>query len=434
MDIKVIDTNQLGWISPCVLFLFACIPGLLFLSSGCFKMAPSSDLRPYDPGTFVGSRGHPLSDIELTHNLRQADYILIGETHTNPCDHQVQTEVIHRLQDQGLRVAVGLEMVPADMQPVLDRFNSGDLSLEELENALEWRRIWGHDFSLYEPVLAAVQEAGFSLHGLNVRKGLLRSLRDKGRSGLSQEERESMPERIIPVPPEQKDFLLEHFEEHRTFMDDKAGQADQERFFLVQALWDTQMAVQARKVRRQTDLPVVILCGTGHAEYGWGIPYRLKALNPEASVLTIIPWRGDESPEDKAADLFSFCPAQHWSRLGFTMEFNARGVEIVEVRDGSRATQAGMKPGDVLEMVGGKPLKEIMDLHHAAMKAVREGEPLPLTVVREGRELELKLKLDRPKSSSSFCPHKDVPSGSRKSEWGWPLSSIRYRTQLSQSP
>lgn len=401
MDIKVIDTNQLGWISPCVLFLFACIPGLLFLSSGCFKMAPSSDLRPYDPGTFVGSRGHTLSDSDLTHNLRQADYILIGETHTNPCDHQAQAGLIRFLQDQGLRVAAGLEMVPADMQPVLDRFNSGDLSLDELENALEWRRIWGHDFSLYEPVLAAVQQAGYSLHGLNVRKGLLRSLRDKGRSGLSQEERESMPEQVIPVPPEQKEFLLEQFEEHKTFMDDKEGQADQDRFFLVQALWDTQMAVQARKVRRQTGLPVVILCGTGHAEYGWGIPHRLSILDPETSVLTIIPWRGAERPDDQATDLFFFCPAQHWSRLGFTMEFNAREVELVDVRDGSRAAQAGMKPGDVLEMVGGEPLEEIMDLHHAAMKAMRSGNPLAMTVVRDGQKLNLDLDLERPKSDET---------------------------------
>jgi len=432
MNVKQTRTVLWDWTPAALMFVF--VPALMLIFSGCARLATRPDLPSFDPGTFVDSSGRSLSDSDLANHLRQADFILIGETHTNPCDHHVQTELIHRLQDQGLRVAVGLEMVPADMQPVLDRFNSGDLSLEELENALEWRRVWGHDFSLYEPVLVAVEQAGYSLHGLNVRKGLLRSLRDKGRSGLSQKERESMPEQIIPVPPEQKDFLLEQFEEHKTFMDDKAGQADQERFFLVQALWDTQMAVQARKVRLQTGLPVVLLCGTGHAEYGWGIPHRLKALDPEASVLIIIPWRGDESPEDKAADLFSFCPAQHWSRLGFTMEFNARGVEIVEIRDGSRAAQAGMKPGDVLEMVGGKPFKEIMDLHHAAMKAVREGEPLPLTVVRQGRELELKLELERPKSSSSFCPHKDVPSGSRKSEWGWPLSSIRYRTQLSQSP
>ena len=399
MKFRQICTKLRDW-APTAL-LFVCVPALMLFFSGCSNLATRWDLPSFEPGTFVDSSGQSLSESDLTKNLRQADYILIGETHTNPCDHQAQAGLIRFLQDQGLSVAVGLEMIPADMQPVLDRFNSGDTSLGELENALDWRRIWGHDFALYEPVLAAVEQSGYSLFGLNVKKGLLESLRGKGRSGLSQEERESMPEQVIPVPPEQKEFLLEQFAEHKTFMDDKEGQADQDRFFLVQALWDTQMAAQARKVRLQTGFPVVILCGTGHAEYGWGIPHRLSILDPEASVLTIIAWRGAERPDDQAADLFFFCPAQHWSRLGFTMEFNAREVEIVDVRDGSRAAQAGMKPGDVLEMVGGEPLEEIMDLHHAAMKAMRSGNPLAMTVVRDGQELNLDLDLERPKSDET---------------------------------
>ena len=394
MNVRQLCTTFRGW-APRAL-LVAGVPALMVFFSGCTQLVTRPDFPSFDPGTFVDSSGLTLSDADLTNNLRQADYILIGETHTNPCDHQVQTDLIERLHALGLPVAVGLEMVPADMQPELDRFNSGEIGLDELRQVLDWRHIWGHDFSLYRPVLEAVHEAGYSLHGLNVRKGLLQSLRDKGRSGLSEQERQGMPKEIIPVPQGQRASLLEQFEEHMSFMHDREAEADLERFFLVQALWDTQMAIQARNVRRQAQQPVVILCGTGHVENGWGIPHRLSLLDPEASVLTVIPWRGAERPDDQAADLFSFCPAQHWSRLGFTMEFNARGIEIVEVRKGSRAARSGMVTGDVLKRVGGEPLTEIMDLHHAAIKAMRAGEPLSTTVVRAGQELELNLTLQRP--------------------------------------
>jgi len=396
MDIKVMNIKHLGRIFPSVLVLFVCIPGLLFLCSGCFKMAPRPDLPPYDPGTLVGQSGQPLSDDLLQAKLSQAGYILIGETHTNPCDHQVQARVIELLQNRGVEVAVGLEMVPAGMQAVLDRFNAGSLGLDELEKALEWKRIWGHDFALYRPVFQAVARAGISLHGLNLKQGLLQSLREKGFSGLSPEERENLPERIIPVPEEQKESLLEQFEEHQEFMNDKGVKADQERFLRVQALWDTQMAVQATKVRGRTGQPVVILCGTGHVEYGWGVPHRLKILDPEASVLTIVPWRGGQNPDAAAGDVFYLCPPQHRSRLGFTMEFKTLGVEIVEVREGSRAAKAGMKPGDVLEQVGGEPLEEILDLHHAAIKAMKSDKPLSVTVERGGQDIDLGLELEKP--------------------------------------
>jgi uncharacterized iron-regulated protein len=376
--------------------LFVCVPVLMLFFSGCAKLTRIPDVSSLKPGTFVDRAGQPYPQSDLVDRMSRADYILIGETHTNPCDHQVQARVIELLQSRGVDVAVGLEMVPAEMQPVLDRFNAGGLGLDELEKALEWRRVWGHDFSLYRPVFQAVDRVGLSLHGLNVKQGLLESLRDKGRSGLSQEERESMPDQIIPVPPEQKEFLLEQFEEHKTFMDDTEGQADQDRFFLVQALWDTQMALQAMGVRGRTGIPVLVLCGTGHVEFGWGIPHRLKILDPKASILAIVPWRGDERPDAEAGDAFYFCPPQHWSRLGFTMEFDAGGVEIVEVREGSRAALAGVKLGDVLKQVGGEPLDEILDLHHAAIKAMKSGEPLPVTVERDGQDIELGLELEKP--------------------------------------
>jgi hypothetical protein len=217
---------------------------------------------------------------------------------------------------------------------------------------------------------------------------------------LSQEEKENMPEDIIPVPKAQTQSLRKQFKAHQQFMVTPKTKADEKRFFLVQSLWDTQMAVQAIKLHGQTKLPVIILCGTGHVQYGWGIAHRLNILAPSTSILSIIPWRKEECPETKAADIFYFCPAQHRSRLGFTMEFKARGVEIVQVFKGSRAAQAGLQQGDILREVGDEPFNEIMDLHHAAIQAMQSSQPLALTIERDGQKLSLNLNLQRPKR----CP------------------------------
>jgi uncharacterized iron-regulated protein len=354
-----------------------------------------------EAGTFINSSGQQLSRTELQEQLQRADYILLGESHTNPCDHRVQTGILQLMAENGLDAAVGLEMVPASKQPILDSFNSKRINLNQMHTKLEWKRIWGHEFELYRSLFQTAQQAGYGLYGLNIPPGLLDALRQKGRSGLSQSERETLPEQIIPVPEEQKADLRKHFNIHKQIMDTSQKDTNLERFFLVQSIWDTQMALEARKVFLRTGKRVVILTGSGHVEHGWGIEHRLKMLDPGANVRSLLPWREEEPPVDSAADIFFFCPAQHKSRLGFILEFNTWGAEIVQIQEGSRADRAGIKSGDVLLQAGGKDFKQIMDLHHAAIRARQDNKPLSLVVERNGQKHLLYLDLNRtPKSPS----------------------------------
>lgn len=81
-----------------------------------------------------------------------------------------------------------------------------------------------------------------------------------------------------------------------------------ERFLLVQSLWDGVMAARAAELRREhPGRPVVIIAGGGHVEYGHGIAYRLRLLEPEARILSILPL-SEDVPEPGAADLFYVSP------------------------------------------------------------------------------------------------------------------------------
>jgi len=60
-----------------------------------------------------------------------------------------------------------------------------------------------------------------------------------------------------------------------------------------------------------------------------------------------------------------------------------RGIEVVEVVEGSPAQSAGIRPGDILIAVDGEPLREARDLQRM-MTGDRVGGSVELTVVRRG--------------------------------------------------
>ncbi len=369
---------------------------LLILLSSCaqrgFRMHPLAS--GLEPGTMLNAAGEPVPRESFLQRAAEADIILLGEGHTNPCDHQVQAEVLRGFSETGLSVALGLEMVPAGKQRVLDRFNGGGLLLDDLPKALDWPAIWGHSFSLYQPVLQAARESGFPVFGLNTSREIVGTLREKGLAGLAPDKRSRLPEKIISPPQPQKESLRQEFASHEAFVGemDKA-MAGLDRFFLIQALWDTQMARRALKVRQQTGLPVVILAGTGHVEFGWGVEHRVKRLAPQASTLSLVPWRGLEDLDPARGDFFFYCPIRHSSDLGYHLQLSTGGGLITEVEAGSLADASGLKKGDLIVKAGGKSFQGLMDLHSAAVEASRQGRPLELSVKRGSQLRKILLQL-----------------------------------------
>ena len=65
-------------------------------------------------------------------------------------------------------------------------------------------------------------------------------------------------------------------------------------------------------------------------------------------------------------------------------------VEVVEVVDGSPAARAGIRPEDLIVEVDGQPIADVSTLQRL-MGPERIGAPLPVRVIRAGRDLELEL-------------------------------------------
>ena len=193
-------------------FLLAGLLGLAAVGAGCVKRAPGTP--PVAPESLVDATGAALAPAAFAAELAGADYLLLGEEHPNPCDHQAQAAVIRRLAAAGVFPAIGLEMVPADYQGVLDAFNAGTLPLAELPAKLDWKTTWGFDFELYAPIFQAAREYKLPVYALNAPKGLARKVGRQGMDALTPVERASLPGAILPPAPKQIEELRELFAHH----------------------------------------------------------------------------------------------------------------------------------------------------------------------------------------------------------------------------
>jgi hypothetical protein len=69
-----------------------------------------------------------------------------------------------------------------------------------------------------------------------------------------------------------------------------------------------------------------------------------------------------------------------------------RGVKFADVRDGSPAAQAGLRPGDILISFDGKEVRNLYDFTDY-LRAKRPGDEVPVVVLRGGQEVRATVKL-----------------------------------------
>lgn len=354
---------------------------------GCARPAPLPDSLPSVPvpGSLYLADHRPILLADLASRARQADYILIGESHTNVCDHQFQSDVLVALARAGLEPGLGLEMVSWDRQGVLDEYFQGLIPLDQLEDRLAWQEYWGYSFDLYRPVLETAQSLGIPLVALNVPRGLQSLIKAGGLDAVPEDQRGLLPEEIILPSKDHLRVLKEEYRRHARMMQghDQTRDFEWERFYLVQSLWDTQMAHRAAAWRRVSGRPMVILAGSGHVDYGYGIAHRLNILDHHPRILSVTPWRGGEIPPPDLADMYYYCPEEPQPRLGLSLAWDEGRAVIRAVLPDSRAEKAGLKAGDILLRAAGNPVVDPEDLHRAGKAAAQGDVPLQLEVLRK---------------------------------------------------
>jgi Haem-binding uptake, Tiki superfamily, ChaN len=111
----------------------------------------------------------------------------LGEHHNSISDHNLQVTLLRELSNRrknGSIVAVGLEQVQVQFQPVLDSYNQGIITLDEMRDGVEWDTRWIWPFEGYAPVFLAARELGMPLVALNVNSEDMTLVEKGGFPGL----------------------------------------------------------------------------------------------------------------------------------------------------------------------------------------------------------------------------------------------------------
>ena len=198
--------------------------------------------------------------------------IYLGEIHTIARHHKLQTDILKRLKERGLKPALGMEMFSTEHQPILDRWLSGKQSINDLIRELG-KEHWTN-LKDYESVLTTARDLGIPVIGLNAPDKLVRKLAREGLAGLSPEDKASLPEDLEQINPLNDRLLRLRLRVHKAFEDKSL-----DNIVLAQSLRDATMAravVEFLNSPKGKDATMLVIAGTGHLNYGFGIPERVK--------------------------------------------------------------------------------------------------------------------------------------------------------------
>jgi uncharacterized iron-regulated protein len=329
--------------------------------------------------------------------------VLLGENHDDAEHHRWQLHTIAALHARQPRLALGFEMFPRRVQPVLDQWSAGELTEEQFLARSDWAGVWGHDPQLYLPIFHFARMHRIPMIALNVERSLVRRVGSEGWDTVPPAEREGVGE-PAPAPAPYLSFLYESYLAHMPEAQrPRRGPTDEDlrgpqfrRFVQSMQVWDRAMA-QAIVERLSADhTPLVVaIMGAGHLRHGHGVPYQVRDLGI-ADPAVLLPWDVGQDcalltagvadlvfgVEDRRAE------TAERPRLGVMLDQSEHGVTIRDVMKGSIAESAGARAGDVIKTVAGMPVKDAGTVI-AAVQRQAPGTWLPITVQRGTQSLEL---------------------------------------------
>ena len=116
-------------------------------------------------------RQHSVSNYGDLHvAMLDADVILVGDYHTLRQSQETALRLLERAIVDPRPVCLGLEMVHAEHQAVLDQFMSGALDEAAFLNAIAYRETWNFEWGNYRPLFEAARQAGVRVFGVNERQ------------------------------------------------------------------------------------------------------------------------------------------------------------------------------------------------------------------------------------------------------------------------
>ncbi|RLB39920.1 MAG: hypothetical protein DRH12_10845 [Deltaproteobacteria bacterium] len=241
--------------------------------------------RPYFAGQILDIGHQEVMEYSgLVHRLAQADVVFIGETHDNPDHHLIQVQLLQSLLEKWGKLTLAVEFLPYEMQPIIDRYMAGAISEKDFLHQVEWRQTWGFDYHFYRPLLQLVKLRGGHVIAINAPQKLVKKVAKDGLDSLGPAERGLLPREIDLTDKAHREYLREIYGSHAHEKLKKF-----EFFYEAQCVWEETMAEHVADYLERKKGKIVVICGSGHIYYDFGIPKRLRR-RCGARTATLIPY------------------------------------------------------------------------------------------------------------------------------------------------
>ena len=224
-------------------------------------------------------RGEPLRYEDVLDDLAGAGVVYLGEFHTLQGHHAIQEQVVTDLARRGRPLVLGMEQLESVQQPAVDRYNRGEISFDQLAEAVHWPQRWAN-YQQYKPVVEAARKFKIPILALNARSETIHQVaRSGGIGGMDPKLRAELPKEIqIDDPPYKKWLGIQ-------LMVHMAANPETLRPMIEAQIARDEAMAQALCTFLNSDAgrgrSAIVLCGTGHITYGLGTPARVRRRMPQ---------------------------------------------------------------------------------------------------------------------------------------------------------
>lgn len=229
---------------------------------------------------YDGCSGQPVLTEDIFARCVGENIVLLGESHDRADHHQWQLTVSEALLVLRPDLALGFEMFPKRLQPLLDKWVTGSLTEQQFLDQTDWKKVWGFDPELYLPLFRFCQTHTLPMIALNCNRPLVSEIGKLGWEGVEPSKWEGMT-RSKPASMDYREYLFEATGGVREGREStNAADPRFDRFVRAQQVWDRAFACNlAAFHRRSPDTILIGIIGRGHLDYFGGTPYQLDDLN-----------------------------------------------------------------------------------------------------------------------------------------------------------
>jgi uncharacterized iron-regulated protein len=243
--------------------------------------------------------------------LQTARVVYLGETHDRESDRIQQLAIMQALLQHNPRQAIGMEMFQRPAQPLLDLYLAGKITATELREKSEFDKRWGFKWESYAPILEFAKANKLPVIALNTPTEITRKAAKQGLESLTTTELQYIPPitEIDRGNLTYQQMILASYQQHAGIVSIASKSFD--RFYTAQLLWDETMAERVAKFANQNpDRQTIVIAGSSHIIYGYGIPDRVKRrmANPKFTQKTVLLSHDLDPKQSSPADFI-------WSKI-----------------------------------------------------------------------------------------------------------------------